>query len=130
MDAKTRRPLFLIIDGSSLLTTAYFATLPLEIKTLKTEAERETLYGKLMHAPDGTFTNAIYGFCMTFSQMLRDLQPNMVAVVFDRTRNTFRKRMYPGYKAQRKETARPLKEQFILMQDILSSCGIVVLSSE
>lgn len=130
MDVKTKRPLFLIIDGSSLLTTAYFATLPLEIKICKTEAEREPLYRKLMHAPDGTFTNAVYGFCMTFTQMLRDLQPNMVAVVFDRTRDTFRRRMYPEYKAQRKETARPLKEQFILIQDILSACGIVALASE
>lgn len=124
-----KRPLFLIIDGSSLLSTCYYATLPLEIKVQKSEEEREKLYGKLMHSPDGRFTNAVYGFSMSLAAILRDLKPDMLAVVFDRTRDTFRRRMYPQYKAQRKETARPLKEQFKLMQDILTDSNAAVISS-
>lgn len=129
MEQITRRPLYLIIDGSSLLSTCYYATLPLEIKIQKTEEEREKLYGKLMHSKDGTYTNAVYGFSMALVSILRDLKPGRLTVVFDRTRDTFRRKLYPGYKAQRKETARPLKEQFKLMQEILSGSGFHVLSS-
>ena len=51
MEQTTKRPLYLIIDGSSLLSTCYYATLPLEIKIQKTEEEREKLYGKLGYKP-------------------------------------------------------------------------------
>ena len=129
MEQITRRPLYLIIDGSSLLSTCYYATLPLEIKIQKTEEEREKLYGKLMHSKDGVYTNAVYGFSMTLVSILRDLKPDRLTIVFDRTRDTFRRKLYPEYKAQRKETARPLKEQFKLMQEILSGSGFHVLSS-
>lgn len=122
--ASSGRPLFLIIDGSALLSTCYYATLPLDVKVQKSEEEREKHYGKLMHAKDGTFTNAVYGFSMTLASMLRDLKPDYLTVVFDLTRDTFRRKLYPQYKAQRKETPRPLKEQFKLMQDILSASGI------
>lgn len=124
------RPLFLIIDGSSLLSTCYYATLPLDIKMQKSEEERAKLYGKLMHAKDGTFTNAVYGFSMTLASMLRDLAPDRLAIVFDQTRDTFRRKLYPQYKAQRKDTPAPLKEQFKLMQDILSESGAAVFVSD
>ncbi|MSS36573.1 5'-3' exonuclease [Clostridium porci] len=121
------RPLFLIIDGSSLLSTNYYALLPFEIKTKKTEEERKPLYDKLMHATDGTYTNGIYGMSGTLVQLLKDLKPDYMAVVFDKTRNTFRRELYPDYKGQRKETPAPLKEQFVLMQQILRESGIRVL---
>lgn len=122
-----KRPLFLIIDGSSLLSTSYYALLPFEIKTKKTEEERKPLYNKLMHAEDGTYTNGIYGMSGTLIQMMSDLKPEYIAIVFDKTRNTFRRELYPEYKGQRKETPTPLKEQFILMEQILRESGIRVL---
>ncbi len=121
------RPLFLIIDGSSLLSTNYYALLPFEIKTKKTEEERKPLYSKLMHAEDGTYTNGIYGMSKMLVQIMSDLKPEYIAVVFDQTRNTFRRELYPEYKGQRKETPAPLKEQFVLMEQILQESGIRVL---
>lgn len=124
------RPKLLIVDGSSMLATAYFAYMPNEMKFAKSDEEREQHYGKLLHAPDGTYTNAIFGMSVQLSRLLDGWKPDYLAVAFDKTRNTFRRGMYDGYKAQRKETQKPLKEQMILMQDLLSSCGIPVFLSD
>ena len=91
MEQTTKRPLYLIIDGSSLLSTCYYATLPLEIKIQKTEEEREKLYGKLMHSKDGVYTTAVYGFSMTLVSILRDLKPERLTTVFARTTDPFRR---------------------------------------
>ena len=124
------RPKLLIIDGSSMLATAYYAYMPNEMKFAKSDEEREKYYDRLLHAPDGTYTNAIFGMCMQLSRLLSGWRPDYLAVAFDKTRNTFRRGMYDGYKAQRKETQRPLKEQMALMQDLLSSSGIPVFVSD
>ena len=123
-----KRPLFLIIDGSSMLSTSYYALLPMEIKIQKEEKDREPLYQKLMHAADGTYTNAVYGMSGTLVQLLEELKPEYLAVVFDLTRNTFRREIYPEYKAQRKESPEPLKKQFALMQELLTESGFKVLA--
>ena len=124
------RPKLLVVDGSSMLTTAYYAFMPNEMKFAKTDEEKEKYFSKLLHAPDGTYTNAVYGMCSQLARLLDGWKPDYLAVAFDKTRNTFRRGKYEGYKAQRKETQKPLKEQFVLMQDILSSSNIPVLVSD
>ncbi len=124
------RSKLLIVDGSSMLATAYYAYMPNEMKFAKSDEEREMHYDKLLHAPDGTYTNAVFGMSVQLSKLLSGWKPDYLAVAFDKTRNTFRRGMYDGYKAQRKETQRPLKEQMVLMQDLLSSCGIPVFLSD
>ena len=52
---------FVIVDGSSLLSTCYYAVLPREIMFAKTDEEKEKHYGKILHASDGTYTNGIMG---------------------------------------------------------------------
>lgn len=46
------RKKFLILDGSFMLSTAYYAFLPNEIRFAKEEAEKEKHFDKILHAPD------------------------------------------------------------------------------
>ncbi len=96
------RPKLLIVDGSSMLATAYYAYMPNEMKFAKSDEKREKYYNKLLHAPDGTYTNAVLGMSVQLSRLLSGWKPDYLAVAFDKTRNTFRRGMYDGYKAQRK----------------------------
>ena len=52
---------FVIVDGSSLLSTCYYAVLPREIMFAKTEEERQKHYDKILHSENGTYTNGIFG---------------------------------------------------------------------
>lgn len=122
--------MFLIIDGSSLLTSSYYGNLPKEVLMAKTEEEKKANYNKILHSKNGKYTNAIYTMSKSLVKMLKEQKPDYIAVVFDKSRNTFRRFMYPGYKAQRGETPEPLKEQFVAMEDILKASGFMVLYSD
>lgn len=121
---------FLIIDGSSLLTTQFYGNLPKEIMFAKTIEEKEKFYHKIMKNSKGVYTNAIYGFFRTLFKILRDQAPSHLAVAWDISRNTFRRELYSEYKAQRSETVQPLKDQFILCQKALEQMGICQLMNE
>ena len=122
------KPKMLIIDGSSMLATNYYATIPNEIKFAKTDEEKEKHYDKILHAPDGTYTNAIMGMCRMIANIVEEGDFDNIVTVFDKSRKTtFRRKMYPEYKAQRSETPAPLKQQMILIQQILSDAGFPVL---
>lgn len=99
-----------IIDGSSLLFRAFYALPP------------------TMTAPDGTPTNAIYGFLRMLLGLYRDLDPEYMAVTFDKDRHTFRTEMYDGYKATRKPAPDELVSQFDLIIDVLRTMGVAVYS--
>ena len=49
----------LIVDGSSLLSTSFYATAR-DLLFAKTEEQKEFAYTKLMKSPDGEYTNGIY----------------------------------------------------------------------
>ena len=51
------RPKLLIVDGASMLAIAYYAYMPNEIKFAKSDEGREKHYDKLLHAPNGIYTN-------------------------------------------------------------------------
>jgi len=71
-----------LIDGSSYIYRAYYA-----IRHLSNS--------------QGMATNAIYGFTNMLLKVMRDLEPDRLAVVFDSKGPTFRKEIYPEYKANR-----------------------------
>lgn len=121
---------FLIIDGSSLLSTCYYAVLPREIMFAKTEEEKEKHYDKILHASDGTYTNAVFGVLKTVVSVLKKQKPEYIAFVFDKTRDTFRRELYPEYKGTRSVTPQPLREQFILAEQLLADVGFQVLLGE
>lgn len=99
-----------IIDGSSLLYRAFFALPP------------------TMTSPDGIPTNAVYGFLRMLLGLYRDLDPEYMAVTFDKDRHTFRTEMYDGYKATRKPAPPELVPQLDLILDVLRVMGVAVYS--
>lgn len=95
----------LLIDGSSLIHRAFFALPPLITKK-------------------GVNTGAVYGLCNMLLKLIEDVQPKYMVVAFDKSRKTFRTRMYPDYKGQRKPTPPELGEQFPLSMKVLDAIGI------
>ena len=77
-----QRATLYLIDGSSYIYRAYFAI-------------------RHLSSPSGFPTNALYGFTQMLLKVLKERQPDHVAVVFDAGRATFRHDMYPQYKANR-----------------------------
>ena len=120
----------LIIDGSSLLSTQFYGNLPREILFAKTQEEKEKYFYKIMKNSKGVYTNAVYGFFRTLLRIMKEQRPSHLVVTWDISRDTFRRRLYPEYKAQRSETMLPLKEQFELCQKALESVGIAQLMDE
>lgn len=124
------RKKLLIIDGSSMLATAYHALLPREIRDAKSEEEAAMYFDRIFQSKSGAYTNAIYGMSRQLLMLMKGWTPDYLAVAFDKTRETFRRRIYSGYKAKRLPTQAPLKEQFIRMEEILTECGIPVFISD
>ena len=61
-------------------------------------------------------------------KIIRQQGPTHLVIAFDRSRNTFRRNIHSGYKAHRRETPYPLKEQYKTIQRILERLGAMVLS--
>lgn len=114
----------LLIDGSSMLTTAYFGTMPSAYYKAKTAEEKETIFNKLLKTSDGKYVNAVYPMMKTIVSILKEQSPSHILVAWDLTRNTFRKEIYSEYKGTRSETDKPLKEQFATMQELLEKLNI------
>lgn len=96
---------FLILDGSSLMFRAFYA-LP------------------LLTAPDGTYTNAVYGFSNMLLKLLKDWEPDNIVVAFDKSRKTFRTKLYNEYKGNRDKTPDEFIMQIPLLKDLLAAWGI------
>lgn len=101
----------LILDSNSIINRAFYGIRPLS-------------------APDGTPTNAIYGFINILTKLITDHKPNYVFAAFDLKAPTFRHKMYSQYKANRKGMPDELAAQLPLMKEILSSMNIPILEQE
>lgn len=99
-----------IIDGSSLLYRAFYALPPL--------------------SENGVYTNAVFGFLRMLLSIYRTLDPEYMAVSFDKSRETFRTKMYSGYKATRKPAPDELVPQFALIKEVLRVMGVAVYEPE
>ncbi|NLN93525.1 MAG: DNA polymerase I [Candidatus Hydrogenedens sp.] len=73
-------------------------------------------------------TNAVYGFTRILLKILREQQPDYVAVVFDSREKNFRKEMYPAYKANRKATPEELIEQFPRVYEVVKALNLPALT--
>ncbi|MGL6107237.1 5'-3' exonuclease [Romboutsia sp.] len=127
IDKEIEEDKFLIVDGSSLLSTSFYATAR-DLLFAKTEEQKEIAYTKLMQTSDGVYTNGVYMFFRTLLPLLEKYQITHLAIVLDRSRDTFRRQIDPEYKATRSETPKPLKEQFKLLTEILSDINIKIFS--
>lgn len=122
--------MFLLIDGSSLLTTNFMGNLPPEIKFSKDDDKYEKYADKILQTSGGIYTNGVYSTLMDIMRIIRIHKPQYIAVAFDKTRDTFRRKIYPLYKAQRKEKPYALQQQFDTLKSILNSLGILILESD
>ena len=85
---------------------------------------------KRLSDPQGRPTNAIYGLTRILLKLLREQQPDYIAVVFDAPGPTFRKELYADYKANRDATPEDLLEQFPRMHEVVCALGLPLFSVE
>ena len=100
-------PTLLLIDGHSMAFRSFYA---LPFQQFRTQ--------------EGIYTNAVFGFTKTLLRLLRDYQPDHVAVAFDLPGGTFRTRVYGEYKGGRAATPEEFKGQISLIQQLLEAIGI------
>ena len=101
-----------LIDGSGFLFRAYYG--------VKTQMSR----------PDGTPTNAVYGFTQMLIKLVDDTDADHIAVVFDRARKTFRSEIYKDYKAHRPPPPEDLIPQFDLVREATRAMNIPAVDME
>ncbi len=116
----------LLIDGSSLLSESYYGTLPDAIKFLKDKSQESAYYHLILHNIKGVYTNGVYTFMKRLENILEEQKPTHLAVTFDVSRDTFRKKLYPEYKANRSETPLPLRQQKETLMRLLQDIGVKV----
>lgn len=100
-----------IIDGNSLLFRAHFAMRP-------------------MVTSGGVHTQGIYAFVNMLNKIIRENEPDYLAVCFDMKAKTFRHKMYEDYKAGRQQTPIELLAQIPILHDVLDAMNIAVLELE
>lgn len=115
--------MFLVIDGSALLTTHYYGSIPPQLKSSKGD-EDQNLYHLIKQNKDGIFVNGVESTLYSILELLETNKVNHIAICFDQSRETFRKTMYDNYKGNRKTKPFPLKQQFETLQTILKDIGI------
>ena len=101
-----------LIDGSGFLFRAYFGV---KIK---------------MSRPDGTPTNAVYGFTQMLMKLVDDTDADHIAVIFDQARKTFRNEIYSEYKAHRPPPPEDLIPQFDLVRRATTAMNIPAIDME
>lgn len=104
-----------LIDGSGYIFRAYHALPP-------------------MQRSDGTPINAVLGFSNMLFKLLEDLiegdKPTHLAVIFDRSRKTFRNDIYKDYKANRPPAPEDLVPQFPLIREATEAFGLPSIDME
>lgn len=99
-----------LIDGSGYIFRAYHALPP------------------LTRASDGAPVGAVSGFCNMLFKLIADqkagLAPTHLAVIFDKSEDSFRKALYPAYKAQRPPPPEDLVPQFAMIREATRAFGL------
>ena len=75
----------------------------------------------------GENTSAIFGFVVTFEDLLKRLKPTHIAVAFDPAGPTFRHEAFEQYKAQREDTPEDIRWAVPRIKQILQAMNIPVL---
>ena len=75
----------------------------------------------------GENTSAIFGFVVTFEDLLKRLKPSHIAVAFDPAGPTYRHEAFEQYKAQRQETPEDIRWAVPRIKQILQAMNVSVL---
>ncbi len=97
-----------VIDGNSLMHRAFHAVAP------------------TMNAPDGTPTNAVFGFLSMLFKFIGMEHPDVLICAFDAGKPEFRMKAIEEYKANRPPMDPSLRVQFPVIEDLLTSLHIPV----
>ena len=95
-----------VIDGKSVFYRGYYAMPGLSTK-------------------DGTPTGGVFGFVSLAIELIKKLEPDYVAVAWDKKDTNIRKRreIYPEYKAGRKKAPDDFYEQIPILYELLDAFG-------
>ena len=99
-----------LIDGMAQIYRAHFAMIKNPLIT-----------------KDGRQTSAIFGFMNSLFKLLRDENPDYIAVVLDCKEPTFRHKLYTEYKATREKMPEELVEQLEPLYEVISHTNIPML---
>ena len=99
-----------LIDGMAQIYRAHFAMIKNPLTT-----------------KDGRHTSAIFGFMNSLFKLLRDENPDYIAVVLDCKEPTFRHKLYTEYKATREKMPDELVEQLESLYEVISHTNIPIL---
>ncbi|MEX0797420.1 MAG: DNA polymerase I [Acidimicrobiia bacterium] len=99
-------PKLVLIDGNSIAYRAFYA-LPEDLAT-----------------KSGQVTNAVFGFTRMLIRLLKDIEPDGIAVAWDVSRKTFRTEAYPAYKAQREKAPDHFRSQLGLIDEVLQALQV------
>ena len=100
-----------LVDGSSYIYRAFYA-----IRGLSTS--------------EGFPTNAIYGFTQMLKKLIQDEDPDFLAVTFDAhdaDEKTFRKKLFPEYKAHRRKMPDELQMQLPYFRKVVQALHIPIM---
>ena len=103
----TERENLTIIDGKSVFYRGYYAMGNLSL-------------------PDGTPTGGVYGFAAMLIEIIEKLQPEYVAVAWDKAKTNIRRRreIYPEYKGNRKPAPPDFYAQIPYLMELLEAFHI------
>lgn len=101
------RPKLVLIDAMALIHRAFHA-----IPFLSTK--------------NGELTNAVFGFTSSVLAVLKELDPQYIAVSFDLPEPTFRHEKFPDYKATRQKAPDELRSQFGRVRDVVNIMEIPI----
>lgn len=100
-----------LIDGNSLLFRAFYAMRP-------------------MVTSKGIHTQGVFAFVNMLNKILREYEPEHIAVAFDVKGGTFRHVEYKDYKAGRQKTPPELLSQIPLLHKVLEAMNVAILEKE
>ena len=104
----SKKPPFILVDGSSYLFRAFHGLPPL------TNSK-------------GQDTGAIYGVVNMLKSLIRQYNPTHMAVIFDAKGKTFRDDIYEEYKANRPPMPEELRSQIEPLHTIIKAMGLPVI---
>jgi DNA polymerase I len=109
-----------LVDGSSFVFRAYF-------QSIRQDAKYNCRSDRLP-------TGAVRLFCAKLLQFVREgaagVTPTHLAIIFDKSENSFRKELYPDYKAHRPDPPEDLVPQFPLMRAAVRAFGLTPIEQD
>ena len=110
------RPVFMAIDGHSVVYRAYFALAGAQLN--------------LSLRSTGEPTGAVFNFVNMFIKAWRDVNPDYWAIAFDTSQPTFRDEMYDAYKAGRAKMPDELRSQIGRVRQVVEALSVPVLERD